>query len=356
MQKRVFLIFSCLLTWSLHAPSYATVTVRGAGPEAAQSLVSSWVSGFKPVPPAMEGKKKAVSVPSVDIQYQGVKGMEELKLIKAHVVDFALTALPMPDDEMKKLNGVIYHIPVAAKGVSVIYNFPDSKEPLHLSGEVLTQIYTGVYKKWNHPMIKKNNKKLKLPNEFIMPAYRSDANSSQYIFTEFLSHSSKAWAKDLGFGPTIAWKAGKGVEGHQAMIDYIKATPYSLGFADYAAAVSSGLAMASVTHAEGVKPVSPTLETMGKALDKTVENFPSDNRITLTQLKAEGAYPLTAYVYILIYQTQADPAKAKALVEFIRYVLNDGQSGLFAHYLAPLPARVKEKALQTLTQIYLPLQ
>jgi phosphate transport system substrate-binding protein len=54
-----------------------------------------------------------------------------------------------------------------------------------------------------------------------------------------------------------------------------------------------------------------------------------------------GAYPIASFTWILAYQKQADAAKGKLLVDFLRWALTDGQAMEAPLDYAPLPESMR---------------
>jgi phosphate transport system substrate-binding protein len=54
----------------------------------------------------------------------------------------------------------------------------------------------------------------------------------------------------------------------------------------------------------------------------------------------EDAYPISGLTFLLVYRDQKDPAKAKALAEFIRWANSEGQDVAGTLDYARLPQEV----------------
>ena len=65
------------------------------------------------------------------------------------------------------------------------------------------------------------------------------------------------------------------------------------------------------------------------------------------------AYPITATTFMLVYQNQKDPAKAKALVNFLTWALTTGQNFPAAINFAPMGKILQQRALQQVNKITL---
>jgi len=62
--------------------------------------------------------------------------------------------------------------------------------------------------------------------------------------------------------------------------------------------------------------------------------------MSITNAPGEGAYPIAAFSYLLVYRNQPDPTKADALADFLTWAVIDGQQLAPALHYAPLPAEI----------------
>ena len=79
--------------------------------------------------------------------------------------------------------------------------------------------------------------------------------------------------------------------------------------------------------------------------------MPADFRVSITNAAGAGAYPVSSFTWLLLYQSPKDKAQATAMVDFVKWALTDGQQ--FASQLgyAPLPSEVVTKELAALQTI-----
>jgi phosphate transport system substrate-binding protein len=50
------------------------------------------------------------------------------------------------------------------------------------------------------------------------------------------------------------------------------------------------------------------------------------------------AYPISSFTWVILYANPSNPAKAKKLVDFLRWALHDGETVAPSLDYAPLPA------------------
>jgi phosphate transport system substrate-binding protein len=100
--------------------------------------------------------------------------------------------------------------------------------------------------------------------------------------------------------------------------------------------------------------VAPTIESTTAAAAGVADTLSanSDHRISIVDPPGAEAYPISSFTWILINQQQRDATKGRALVDFLRWAVTDGQQyGPPLHY-APLPAALVtsiQKKLDTVT-------
>jgi len=91
------------------------------------------------------------------------------------------------------------------------------------------------------------------------------------------------------------------------------------------------------------------LESTSKAADGAV--IPADFRASVTNSQNPEAYPIASFTWLLIYKQMDDPVKGKAIVDFIRWAITDGQKYAQDLDYAPLPTNVVEMIQKKLDQV-----
>ena len=179
------------------AQSTGSVDLTGAGATFPYPLYSKWFSDY-------------AAKTGVKINYQSIGSGGGIRQISEQTVDFGATDSPMSDEELSHAKGgPILHVPTVLGGVVITYNLPGITQPLKLTGPVVADIFLGKIKKWNHPAIAALNPGVKLPNDDILVVHRSDGSGTSYVFTDYLTAVSPAWAKGpkKGKGSSVAGRA-----------------------------------------------------------------------------------------------------------------------------------------------------
>ena len=141
---------------------------------------------------------------------------------------------------------------VVLGAVAVAYNAPTlSNAPLKLTGPVLAQIFLGQITKWNDPAITALNPGAALPDAYINAADRSDGSGTTYIFSNYLSEASPAWASTVGTGRSLRWPVGTGADGNGGVAAAIEHTQDSIGYVERSYTTGTALGYAAVANDDG---------------------------------------------------------------------------------------------------------
>lgn len=319
-----------------------SVDLTGAGATFPYPLYSKWFSDYA----AKSGVK---------INYQSIGSGGGIRQISEQTVDFGATDSPMSNEELSHAKGgPILHVPTALGGVVVTYNLPGITQPLKLTGPVVADIFLGKIKKWNDPAIAALNPGVKLPNDDILVVHRSDGSGTSYVFTDYLTAVSPAWAKGPKKGKEVSWPVGLGGKGNEGVAGQVKQTPGAVGYVELAYAKENALPAALIRNAAG-NFVAPSTETITNAAAGVAEKLPpnTDYRISIVNAPGADAYPISSFTWILAYANQPDGVKGKKLVDFLRWALTEGEKETTTLNYAPLPGSMATQLNSRLDSIKL---
>ena len=317
-----------------------SVDLTGAGATFPAPLYAKWTSDY-------------ANATGVRINYQSIGSGGGIRQISERTVDFGATDGPMTDAELSGAKGGrIMHFPTVLGAVVIAYNLPGFAGELRLSGPVIAEIFLDRIKKWNDPKIAALNPGASLPNTDILVVHRSDGSGTTYVFTDYLSAISPAWAAGPGRGKDIAWPTGLGGKGNEGVAGQIKQIPGALGYVELAYARQNNLPTASVQNAAG-NFVKPSIEAITAAAEGVAERLPAntDYRISIVNSPGANSYPISSFTWLLVYEQQADSVKSRKLVDFIRWALTEGEKQAAALDYAPLPPAIADRLVQRLDSI-----
>jgi len=178
--------------------------------------------------------------------------------------------------------------------------------------------------------------------------HRSDGSGTTAVFTDYLGKISPAWKTSVGVGKAVKWPVGLGGKGNEGVTGSVKSTPGSIGYVELAYANQNKLTMAALENADK-QFVTPSIESTSAAA-ASVE-MPADFRVSITNARGKGVYPIVSFTYVLLYKDQADAAKGKAIGNFLWWAIHDGQKLAGPLDYAPLPKPVVAKVEQELRGI-----
>jgi phosphate transport system substrate-binding protein len=256
----------------------------------------------------------------------------------------------MSDAEMAKLPGVILHIPTAMGAVVVVYNLDKVEAGMKLTPDILAGIFLGKITRWNDPKIAELNRTVTLPNADIVVAHRSDGSGTTDIFTNYLVTVNTEWRARVGHGKAVNWPVGIGGKGNEGVAGVVKQTPGAIGYVELAYARQNRMKVASLRNRDG-HFVAPTLAATSAAAAAMAKSMPADFRVSLVDAPGKGSWPISGLTWILVYKEQKDPARGKAMVQFLKWAIKDGQKMEAALDYAPLPNAIADKVDQTLKQV-----
>jgi phosphate transport system substrate-binding protein len=295
-----------LTAWTgLAGASSKKTSLTGAGSSFVAPLVAQWSAHYA----------------AADINYSAIGSGAGIAAIRPG----RSTSGPVtPDDpwtSSRPARGCV-QIPWAFSATSMPYNVSGVGYGLKLTGPILANIYLGHIKKWNDKQIKAINKGVNLPNEDIVPIYRSDGSGTSFNFTDYLSKVSKEWKRKIGKGTQPAFPAGVGARGSSGVAAKLGSTPGGITYVDIAYAYKNNYKVAKIRNRAG-KFVLPTVKSL-KAVASTVTKVPKSNAISVVDPSKSIAkgYSICTYTWVIV---PLQTSKAADLKKFIDWASTKGQ-------------------------------
>lgn len=318
-----------------------TVKLQGAGSSFVNPLMQKWVSEY------------GLLNPGVKIDYQSIGSGGGIKQVKEKTVQFGATDIPMKDEDLKSAPGEIFHIPVILGAVVLTYNLREVQKPLKFSPDVVADIFLGRITRWNDPRIAAENADAALPDAEIIVVHRSDGSGTSAVFTNYLSKVSPDWKQNVGEGTSPKFPLGLGGKGNEGVTGLVKQTPNTIGYVELAYAVKNKLPVGELKNRAG-NYVVPNFESVTAAARESIAETPEDLRVSITDAVGATAYPISSYVYVLVYREQTDATVGRVLKDFLVWGINDGSKYAQSLYYAPMPAEMVSKASAKLALVTIP--
>jgi phosphate transport system substrate-binding protein len=309
-------------------PACSAQDLNGAGASFPAPIYNKWFQEFK-------------TAKNIAINYQAIGSGGGIKALQEGTVDFGASDAPMSDDEQSKLKGPAFHFPTVLGAVVLTYNLPEVTKQLMLTGPVVADIYMGKITKWNAPEIAALNKGVTLPNKDILVVHRTDASGTTYIFTDYLTAVSPAWASGPGKGKDVKWAVGLGGAQNAGVMGQVRQIPGSIGYVELQYAKENKVPYASLKNAAG-SFIDPSIASVTAAAAGVASKLPptTDFRVSIVNSPAPDAYPIASFTFLLVPEHWADAGKRDKFVEFLKWYLTDGEKEVEALNFAPLPANV----------------
>ena len=264
---RSLMVLAAIITVSFVAcsgnkSSSEGVKLQGAGASFPAPLYQKWFKSY------------SASHDGVQIDYQSVGSGSGVKSVIDKTVDFGASDAAMSPEDMAKVDGGVQLLPMTAGCIVLTYNLK-GVTGLKLSRQAYAGIFLGKVKKWNDPLIAKENPGVALPDEPINVVVRADGSGTTFVFTKHLSAISPEFAQNPGVNTLPNWPVGTRSKGNEGVTASVMMTPGAIGYIEYGYAKSQNLPMAILENKSG-SFVAPTIASAQAAL--ATAQFP-DNLI-----------------------------------------------------------------------------
>ena len=313
-------------------------TITGAGSTFVFPLMDTWRVEYNKIHQ------------NIQLNYQSIGSGAGIKLLEQKSVDFAASDAPLSASDVQNAQGVLT-IPESIGGITITYNIPGIDKGLKLTGPVIAQIFMGKITSWNDPAIANLNPGINLPDHNVIISHRSDGSGTTYAFTDYLSKVSPEWKTKVGQGKTVPWPVGTGGSGNAGVANIVKSTPYAIGYVELAYVVQNKMTYAFVQNADGSSFVEPTLDTVAADAAAASGRLPSAegdwSQVSIVNQPGNNSYPISTLTYVMIYQDMSKinketQDKSTEVINFLNWILHDGQQYSSGLLYVPLPDSVKK--------------
>ncbi len=326
MLRRFTFLWLCAIL--LAGFAVAQTNLNGAGATFPYPIYSKWFNEYH----------KAHS--DIQINYQSIGSGGGIRQLSTGTVDFGASDGPMTDQQLAEAGRKIYHLPTVLGAVVPAYNVPGVKQELKFTGKVLADIFMNKISTWNDPAIAKLNPGVNLPGTSIIVAHRSDGSGTTYIWTDYLSKVSPEWQGGPGKGTSVKWPIGLGAKGNEGVAGLIRQNEGAIGYIELIYALQNNISYGSVQNAAG-EFVKASLESTTAAA--ATAKMPADFRVSITNAPGKSVYPISSFTWLLVPAQWKDPNKGKIMVDFLNWMLDQGEGMVSQLNYAPLPKEVVEK-------------
>jgi phosphate transport system substrate-binding protein len=320
------------------AGSTGTVQINGAGATFPFPIYSKWFDEYHKLHP------------DVQINYQSVGSGAGIRQLVNQTVFFGATDGPMTDEQQQGAPGKVLHLPTVLGAVVPVYRLDKVDQQLKFSGQVLADIFLGKITRWNDPAIAKLNGGVALPDSNITVVHRSDGSGTTYVWVDYLAKVSPEWQAKVGVGTSPSWPVGVGGKGNEGVSGLVTQTPGSIGYIELVYALQNKISHGQVQNPSG-EFVTASVESVSAAAAAAAATMPADFRVSITNAAGPGAYPVSSFTWMLFYENPSDKVQAKAMTDFMRWALTDGQKFATELGYATLPKAVVQLEMAALDTI-----
>ena len=297
--------------------------VTGAGASFVFPLLSQWSGEYA----TATGNR---------INYQSIGSGGGIAQAKAGTVDFGSTDAPLDSADLAASN--LGQFPSVIGGVVPVINVEGiAPNQLRLTGALLADIYLGKVTKWNDPAIVEINPGVTLPAIDIKAVYRSDGSGTTFNFVNYLGQVSPAWQETVGEAATsVKWPLGVGGRGNEGVAAFTKQLSGSIGYVELSYALQNDLTTVSLQNAAG-QWVTPSIASFQAAAASADWANAKDFNLLITNAPGAEAWPIAATNFILVSKAPANPARARAALDFFKWSQANGDARAEELGYVPLP-------------------
>ena len=340
-RRLITTLFIILAIAGIGRSVFADLLINGAGATFPYPIYSKWFDVY------------AKENPGIKFNYQSIGSGGGIRMLSNRTVDVGASDAPMTDQQLSDAPGKILHFPSVMGAVVIAYNLPGFTGTLRLTGPVVADIFAGKITKWDDDKIKALNPSAAIPSQDIVVCHRSDGSGTSYIFTDYLSKVSPAWATDPGKGTAVKWPTGLGGKGNEGVTALVQQTPGAIGYIELIYALNNKIPFAQLQNKAG-NWVDASLAGVTAAAASSADQMPADFRVSITNAPGADAYPISSFTWLLVYQKQTNKDVGEQIKKFLSWAMTQGQTLAPDLKYAPLPAAVVQKETAQIQEIQVP--
>ena len=327
------------------------ITLQGDGAQIATPLVLTWAAAY-------------ATLTGNQVNYPGAGSGTGISHFTTDSIDFGISDSPLSSAQVAALPSPALTLPVTGSAITIVYNLPNVATPthLHLTGQLLAEIWLGTITNWDNSSIASLNPGVTLPNATITTVDRAGSAGTTYVFTDYLSQENKTWASLVGKGLSVKFPSAPkqtAQSSNSALLSLVNGTADTIGYSDLTdvlALDTHSLGYAAIQNPMGTF-VTPTLADTASAIADKVGTIQipvaTGNWYNVSMVNANGTgdYPLATFIYMYVYQATQHGfgpglVKSEVLVQWLTWVTSatEGQKYVSGNnlYYPALPTSILE--------------
>ena len=330
LNKSPLAVLGLTLILSTVARGQEVTVLVATGSSMPEPLYKSWIDAYH--------KQQ----PSTDIRYMAAGTSVSARNVLAGSGDFGGGDAPIPEAQLRAAKKPVLELPAVLIGIVIIYELPGVKGELKLTGPVVANIFLGKIKVWSDPAIAKLNPEMKLPDLPIQVLHRADGKGSNYILSDYLAKVSPDFLATAGRGESPKWPVGQSFQRSQDLIAKLRTTPGAIGYTELNLAAGAAVRIASIKNAAG-EFIKPSPKSIAAAASSIGSKMVNDFRVSLTNAPGKESYPIGSFTWLYVPAVAKDPARGRAVANYLKWIYTSGQNIAQEQGYATLPEDVLEK-------------
>ena len=323
--------FACMPVFIENSFGQNVITLVATGSSLPEPLYVAWGDEFHK------------TQPEVQLRYLAEGTAESTARILAGTGDFGGGEAPIPEKQLSAAKQQVIELPTILIGLAVVYNVPGLSGTLRLSGPVVANIFLGKITSWRDPEIAKLNPDRKLPDLAIKVLHRTEGKGSSYIFSDYLSKVSPEFQSKVGKSVSPKWPVGASIARTPDLLEQLKKTPGAITYTEMNWVDKTSSVSAAIKNAAG-EFVRPNAKSVGEAASAMESKMKQGFRVSLTNPPGKDSYPIASFTWLYVPEHAIEPARGKAVNEFLQWIYGKGQEIARDRGYAPLPVSVLTKA------------
>jgi phosphate transport system substrate-binding protein len=297
--------------------------ISGAGATFPYPIYSKWADTYR-------------KNTGIGLNYQSIGSGGGIRQIEAKTVTFGASDMPLAPADLLK-NGLLQFPAIIGGAVPVVNVKGVKAAELLLDGPTIASIYLGEITMWDDPRIRKLNPRVSLPATAIAPVYRADGSGTNFLFTNYLSKASPAFAQKVGSSTSVQWPVGIGAKGNEGVANMTVRTDGAIGYVEFAYALQNHMAYTRLLNHDG-QAIAPSTATFQAAASNADWASADHYHLVLTDQPGAQSWPITGASFILVYSNPPDPAATAQALKFFAWAFHNGGEMARALDYVPLPA------------------
>ena len=297
--------------------------------------------------------------PDTCISYRAVGSRAGVRMLSNRTAIFAVTDLALTDEQLDSLKSSIIQIPIAINAVVIIYNLPQAPS-IRLSSSAIASIFLGKITKWSDPAIVKDNPDIKLPELDIrvfqdFPDGSHDGNLNTTIISDYLANSSPSFRDELDRRAKNWPLARIPYKGATGALGFVHSTPGAIGYTWWPGPhFREPIAVIGNNEGRYVTVSPQSVTSAGASAIAAVQSHPTDYRVSLTNTLGDSSYPIASFAWVAFYRGSEYKEENRVVLDFVKWLLADGQELMRAQEYPVLPADLSRMELQYLNRMVSP--